>query len=437
MKKILSLILAVLLLASLGVTAFAAEEKTESFDEVGITLTWPEAYDGLKGSIYPYPYGVVSYEPELCYMRVLYFAVPAEIFEKALEGKELTDEETAVMQRGQGELAEVYVSEVDLDTLARELEEGVTPEELGMVQFGEADGRYFIYCPMKNEEYLKAIGEDYAGEFLALQDSFLEVLKGAKLYAPVDPAAQMAGKTFRFETVDLDGNKVTSEELFAGNEVTMINYWGTWCGPCLGELTELGRMHGRLAEKGCGIIGIVEDADAADEASLQQVKDILKENGVGYTNIVPCGEMNEILEDVTAFPTSFFVDKTGKILCTPVVGAAVSEYEKVIDTLLAGGEAVSVPESADAQQNGMECYRVLVYDMDGNPVKGATIQFCSDDACNLGKTDAEGVAVFDMDEGLEYTVHVLKVPEGYAKNTTEYKTQTVYSDVTVFLEKDG
>jgi hypothetical protein len=158
---------------------------------------------------------------------------------------------------------------------------------------------------------------------------------------------------------------------------------------------------------------------------------------VGYPNIVPCGEMNEILEDVTAFPTSFFVDKTGKILCTPVVGAAVSEYEKVIDTLLAGGEAVSVPESADAQQNGMECYRVLVYDMDGNPVKGATIQFCSDDACNLGKTDAEGVAVFDMDEGLEYTVHVLKVPEGYAKNTTEYKTQTVYSDVTVFLEKDG
>ena len=43
----------------------------------------------------------------------------------------------------------------------------------------------------------------------------------------MDPAAAMVGKTFQFETVDLDGNKVTSDELFANNEVTMINYWGT------------------------------------------------------------------------------------------------------------------------------------------------------------------------------------------------------------------
>ena len=54
-----------------------------------------------------------------------------------------------------------------------------------------------------------------------------DVLKKADLCAPVDPAAAMVGKTFQFETVDLDGNKVTSDELFANNEVTMINYWGT------------------------------------------------------------------------------------------------------------------------------------------------------------------------------------------------------------------
>lgn len=77
---------------------------------------------------------------------------------------------------------------------------------------------------------------------------------------------------------------------------------------------------------------------------------------------------------------------------------------------------------------------MLVYNSDGNPVQGVAIQFCSDVACNMAKTDADGIARFDADEGMEYTVHVLKVPEGYAKNPGEYKTETVYSDVIIFLD---
>ncbi len=114
-------------------------------------------------------------------------------------------------------------------------------------------------------------------------------------------------------------------------------------------------------------------------------------------------------------------------------GAAVDQYEATIDSLLEGKEVVrSAPKSSDA--NGLQCYRVLAYDSDGNPVQGVAIQFCSDVACNMAKTDADGIARFDADEGMEYTVHVLKVPEGYAKNPGEYKTETVYSDVIIFLD---
>ena len=78
---------------------------------------------------------------------------------------------------------------------------------------------------------------------------------------------------------------------------------------------------------------------------------------------------------------------------------------------------------------------MIVYDADGNPVQGVSIQFCSNDMCNMAKTDADGIATFNMDEGMEYTVHVLKVPAGYEKDAGEYLTETTYSDVTIFLEK--
>ena len=67
------------------------------------------------------------------------------------------------------------------------------------------------------------------------------------------------------------------------------------------------------------------------------------------------------------------------------------------------------------------------------PVEGAMIQLCTADTCSLGKTDAEGVAVFQQPEG-EYEIHVLKAPEGYAADETVYKTLPTYSDVNITLK---
>ena len=430
MKKLLCVLLAVLLLASLGVTAFAEEGNTEVLEEMGITVTWP-SNDDLLGYMETNPYGASSRDPEVYFMLAYYFAVPEDIIEKALNDS-LTEEEQEMLDDGQGVIFYVYVTN-DVDGFLALSGGGDSPEELGLVEFGTAEGYTFFYMPIDDEAYLESIDEDYADEFCALQEACLDALTEADLYAPIDPLAGTVGQVFNFETTDLDGNKVTSEELFAGNEITMINYWGTWCGNCVGELAALGDIHRSLQQNGCGIIGIVQDASADDQDSLDKAKGLLMENDVDYPNIVPCDEMGDILDDISGYPTSFFVDRTGKILCSPICGAAVSEYENtVLD--LKNGEEVAFVDKPEARENGMKCYRVLVYDLDGNPIKGVAIQFCSDEMCNMGKTDAEGIARFDVPEGTEYTVHVFKVPEGYAKDSGEYVTQKVYSDVTLFLE---
>ena len=354
-------------------------------------------------------------------MAIYYFAMPKEQFNEIIDkGNQATEEENNALQAAEGTLGMVIATNASEEEF-KSIFEG-SEEEAGAAEIGKADGYTFLYGADSGEEYIAGIDKEYADEFTALQQSFAEVLKNGKFYAPVDPLASMVGLTFNFETVDVDGNKVTSEELFGKNEVTMVNYWGTWCGPCRGELAELGEINERLADKGCGIIGIVEDAVADDQETLKAAKDLLTENKVGYVNLVPNKDMAEILDQVTAYPTSFFVDKTGKILCTPIEGAAVEEK-------------ITRSAAPKAQENGLDCYRVIVYDADGNPVQGVAIQFCSNDMCNMAKTDADGVATFNMDEGMEYTVHVLKVPAGYEKDPGEYLTETTYSDVTIFLDK--
>ena len=101
--------------------------------------------------------------------------------------------------------------------------------------------------------------------------------------------------------------------------------------------------------------------------------------------------------------------------------------KKLISVLLAVLLLASLGTAALAEDD------ILDIDTEGNPIKGVAIQFCDDSTCNLGKTDANGVANFDMPEGTQYEVHVLKVPEGYEKTSDEFRTLDVYSDLVIVL----
>lgn len=87
----------------------------------------------------------------------------------------------------------------------------------------------------------------------------------------------------------------------------------------------------------------------------------------------------------------------------------------------------------DAVKNEVGEYRVNVYDQKGQPVEGVVIQLCDDVTCAFQTTDANGIATFVDKEQKVYDVHVLAVPEGYAEDTSAYKTLDTFSDVNVFL----
>lgn len=91
-------------------------------------------------------------------------------------------------------------------------------------------------------------------------------------------------------------------------------------------------------------------------------------------------------------------------------------------------------EEAPAGEAKAKLYRVVVKDEAGKPVPAVMLQFCSDETCQMGETNSEGIAEFpDNPEGA-YTVHVYSVPEGFAEDDTEYPAPETYGDVTITLK---
>ena len=142
-------------------------------------------------------------------------------------------------------------------------------------------------------------------------------------------------KKLSFETVDIFGNPVSSEDLFGEHQVTMLNIWTSWCGPCLRELPELEALNQEFAEKDCAIVGLLYDG--VDEAAIQEAKEILNETGVTYTVILPWEGITDVFA-IQAVPTSIFVDQEGNVVGDPVVGALIESYNAGVDAALGSTE---------------------------------------------------------------------------------------------------
>ena len=138
-----------------------------------------------------------------------------------------------------------------------------------------------------------------------------------------------------FETTDLDGNVVRSEDLFKGHRLTMVNIWGTFCGPCIDEMPELEKLNYRLKQKDCAIIGIVSDVQSPEDSeTIGAAKGLIEEIGVKYTNLVPWDDTWEVFP-AQFIPTSYLVDEEGRIVGEAVVGArSVDDYDEWIDGML-------------------------------------------------------------------------------------------------------
>lgn len=138
-----------------------------------------------------------------------------------------------------------------------------------------------------------------------------------------------------FEAQTLNGTSLSSD-LFSESRITMVNVWATYCNPCLSEMPGLGELASAYDSGDFQLIGIISDVmEDADEKTLQKAADLVAQTGADYPHLL----LNEslytsLLMDVSAVPTTFFVDQDGQILDTVVGAMEKSAWEEKIHALL-------------------------------------------------------------------------------------------------------
>ena len=132
-----------------------------------------------------------------------------------------------------------------------------------------------------------------------------------------------------FEGKDLDGNTVKSSDLFSGKAVTVVTFWFTTCGPCVGELGDLDALNKELSGKGGALIGINAFTLDGDEAAISDAKDVLTQSGATYQNVYfdSGSEAGKFVESIYAYPTTYVVNRSGRIVGDPIVGAITSKAQ--------------------------------------------------------------------------------------------------------------
>lgn len=135
-----------------------------------------------------------------------------------------------------------------------------------------------------------------------------------------------------FKSVDFDGNEVT-QDVFKNAEVTMINFWGTYCPPCIKEMPDLAKLEGEYEGK-LQLIGVPIDVDFSkpDSENYKDALMIMEEAGVEYKNISLDGSLTDYAKTMQYVPTSIFVDPDGNIVGEPVVGGDFDKYRETIES---------------------------------------------------------------------------------------------------------
>ena len=135
-----------------------------------------------------------------------------------------------------------------------------------------------------------------------------------------------------FSVKDLEGSTVTND-IFSEADITVINFWATYCSPCINEMPELAEWSESMPEN-VRIIGIVTDVPSEDSDQYALAQQIVEKTGVKYANLVAGEEFNPVIREIVGVPTTFFVDKDGKFIGSPIVGADVAGYKSFVEGYL-------------------------------------------------------------------------------------------------------
>ena len=140
------------------------------------------------------------------------------------------------------------------------------------------------------------------------------------------PAPNFTLESLEGKNIQLSGYK---------GQAVLLNFWATWCGPCKIEMPWFVELQKEYGPQGLQIVGV-----AMDDASKEDIAKFVKEMGVNYPILIGKDAVGNDYGGVNVLPTTFFIDRDGKIVAREFGLQSRSLFVDNIKKALSQGSAV-------------------------------------------------------------------------------------------------
>jgi thiol-disulfide isomerase/thioredoxin len=144
---------------------------------------------------------------------------------------------------------------------------------------------------------------------------------------PADDSETAVAPAPQWELTNVEGKLVKLSD-FHG-KVVILDFWATWCGPCRVEIPHFVELQKQYGDKGLTVIGV-----SLDEQGPEVVKKFIKRLGVNYPIVIGNQKAVEAYGGIDALPTTFVIDRQGRIVSEHIGYDDKTAFEKEIQSLL-------------------------------------------------------------------------------------------------------
>jgi peroxiredoxin len=130
-----------------------------------------------------------------------------------------------------------------------------------------------------------------------------------------------------FQLKDANGRVVHLSD-YKG-KVVLLDFWATWCGPCGIEIPWFTDFQRKYKDRGFTVLGV-----SMDDGGWKDVKPFVAENKINYQIVLGDDKTSDMYGDVEALPTTFVIDREGRIASVHVGLVDKKEFDDAIQKLL-------------------------------------------------------------------------------------------------------
>jgi peroxiredoxin len=159
----------------------------------------------------------------------------------------------------------------------------------------------------------------------------------------LNPAGKSGGVAPDFELKSLDGKQVRLSD-YRGKAV-LLNFWATWCAPCKIEMPWFVDLQKQYASQGLQVIGV-----AMDDSGEETIAKFAQQMGVNYPVLIGKEAVGDAYGGVEFLPTTFVIDRQGRIVDRVFGLVGRSEFEDNIKKALGPGASAAQASVAPAKE---------------------------------------------------------------------------------------